>query len=70
MLEGKNKMQKIQYDSFYKFAVSIGVALIIVPVLILRYIVSGEYGLLISAEEKTCFVRNQQYYLKNGLQLL
>ena len=36
-------MDKLQYDSFYKFIVSVGIVLIVAPLFCLHYLVSGEY---------------------------
>lgn len=44
-------MNKIQYDSFYKFLVSIGVILIIAPLFALYYIISGTYNIILSKTE-------------------
>lgn len=44
-------MDKIQYDSFYKFLVSIGVILIIAPLFALNYIISGTYNIILSKTE-------------------
>lgn len=44
-------MKQIQYDTFYKFIVSIGIILIITPILGFHYILSGSYDIIISADE-------------------
>lgn len=44
-------MEKLQYDSFYKFLVSIGLILILTPLFCLYYIVSGSYNILLSKNE-------------------
>lgn len=43
-------MEKLQYDSFYKFLVSLGVILIALPVVALVFIVNGEILLLSQVE--------------------
>lgn len=44
-------MDNLQYDSFYKFIVSVGIVLIVAPLFCLHYLVSGSYDILISQEE-------------------
>jgi len=44
-------MNKLQYDSFYKFIVSIGTLLIAAPVLGIYYLFTGSYDILISEQE-------------------
>lgn len=44
-------MEKLQYDSFYKFLVSIGLILFVAPLFCLYYIVSGSYDILLSKNE-------------------
>jgi len=44
-------MNKLQYDSFYKFTVSIGTLLITTPVLGIYYLFTGTYDILISEQE-------------------
>lgn len=44
-------MGKLQYDSFYKFIVSIGILLIVTPFLFLHFWLSGSYDLMISQHE-------------------
>lgn len=44
-------MDKLQFDSFYKFLVSIGIVLIISPVFLLHYLISGSYDIMITEEE-------------------
>ena len=44
-------MDKLQYDSFYKFIVSVGVILIIAPLFCLHYLVSGSYDIIMTEEE-------------------
>ena len=44
-------MDKLQFDSFYKFLVSIGIVLIITPVFLLHYLISGSYDIIITEEE-------------------
>lgn len=44
-------MDKLQYDSFYKFIVSVGVLLIVAPILLLHFWISGSYDLTISQQE-------------------
>ena len=39
-------MEKLQYDSFYKFLVSLGVILIALPIVALVFVVNGEILLL------------------------
>ncbi len=43
-------MEKLQYDSFYKFLVSLGVILIALPIVALVFIVNGEILLLSQVE--------------------
>lgn len=50
--EGRIKnMEKLQYDSFYKFIVSVGAVLIAAPVIGLYYLLSSSYGINISKQE-------------------
>lgn len=44
-------MDKLQYDSFYKFIVSVGVILIVAPLFCLHYLVSGSYDIIMTEEE-------------------
>lgn len=44
-------MDKLQFDSFYKFLVSIGIILIITPVFLLHYLISGSYDIVITEAE-------------------
>lgn len=44
-------MEKLQFDSFYKFLVSLGVGLFVVPFFFVNQMLSGKYDLLISQEE-------------------
>lgn len=44
-------MEKLQFDSFYKFLVSIGVILIISPAFLLHYLISGSYDIVITEDE-------------------
>ena len=44
-------MDKLQYDSFYKFLVSLGIILIAAPVLCLYFVVNNQEQLLISQNE-------------------
>ena len=44
-------MDKLQYDSFYKFIVSIGIVLIVAPLFCLHYLVSGSYDIIMTQEE-------------------
>lgn len=44
-------MNKLQYDSFYKFIVSIGTLLIAAPVFGIYYLFTGSYDVLISRQE-------------------
>ena len=44
-------MDKLQYDSFYKFIVSVGIVLIVAPLFCLHYLVSGSYDIIITQEE-------------------
>lgn len=39
-------MDKLQYDSFYKFLVSLGIVLITLPILVLLYILNADYILI------------------------
>ena len=51
VINGENAMDNLQYDSFYKFIVSVGIVLIVAPLFCLHYLVSGSYDILISQEE-------------------
>ena len=44
-------MDNLQYDSFYKFIISVGIVLIVAPLFYLHYLVSGSYDIMISQEE-------------------
>lgn len=44
-------MNKLQYDSFYKFIVSIGTLIIAAPVLGIHFLFTGSYDILISEQE-------------------
>ena len=44
-------MDKLQFDSFYKFLVSIGILLIIAPIFLLHFLISGSYDIVISETE-------------------
>ena len=44
-------MDKLQYDSFYKFIVSVGVILIVAPLFCLHYLISGSYDIIMTQEE-------------------
>lgn len=44
-------MDNIQYDSFYKFIVSIGIILVIAPLFCLHLLISGTYDIIISKLE-------------------
>ena len=44
-------MDKLQYDSFYKFIVSVGVLLIVAPMFLLHFWISGSYDSTISQQE-------------------
>ena len=44
-------MDKLQYDSFYKFIVSVGIVLTIAPLFCLHYLISGSYDIIITQEE-------------------
>lgn len=39
-------MDKLQYDSFYKFLVSLGIVLITLPIFVLLYILNADYILI------------------------
>jgi hypothetical protein len=41
-------MDKLQYDSLYKFLVSIGAILIVAPIIGVFYLLTGSYDILIS----------------------
>jgi hypothetical protein len=47
----RTKMNKLQYDSFYKFIVSIATLLITAPVLGIYYLFTGSYDILLSEQE-------------------
>lgn len=44
-------MEKLQYDSFYKFIVSVGFLLIVAPVFLLHFWMSGIYDLAITQQD-------------------
>lgn len=44
-------MEKLQYDSFYKFIVSVGVLLIVAPFFLLHFWMSGTYDLEITQQD-------------------
>ena len=44
-------MDNLQYDSFYKFIVSVGVVLIVAPLFCLHYLISGSYDIIMTQEE-------------------
>lgn len=44
-------MGKLQYDSFYKFIVSVGFLLIVAPVFLLHFWMSGIYDLAITQQD-------------------
>lgn len=44
-------MDKLQYDSFYKFIVSVGIVLIAAPIFCLHFLVSGSYDIIMTQEE-------------------
>jgi hypothetical protein len=44
-------MDKLQYDSFYKFIVSVGIVLIVAPIFCLHFLVSGSYDIIMTQEE-------------------
>lgn len=44
-------MEKLQYDSFYKFIVSVGALLIVAPVFLLHFWMSGIYDLAITQQD-------------------
>ncbi|MHA9740117.1 hypothetical protein [Robinsoniella peoriensis] len=44
-------IENLQYDSFYKFIVSIGTILIVAPIIGLHYLVSGSYDIILSKQE-------------------
>lgn len=43
-------IENLQYDSFYKFIVSIGTILIVAPIIGLHYLVSGSYDIILSKQ--------------------
>lgn len=51
VISGEKTMDNLQYDSFYKFIVSVGIVLIVAPLFCLHYLVSGSYDIIISQEE-------------------
>lgn len=44
-------MNKLQYDSFYKFLVSVGIILITAPIIGIYYYFTGTYDIIITQEE-------------------
>lgn len=50
-INGENVMDNLQYDSFYKFIVSIGTVLVIVPLFCLHFLISGSYDIIISKSD-------------------
>lgn len=47
----KQIMDNLQYDSFYKFIVSVGIILIVAPLFFLHYLVSGSYDIIMTQDE-------------------
>lgn len=70
-------MEKLQYDSFYKFLVSVGVILVTGPFFGIYYLLSGAFDIKVSAEDfsklasesqdlflkKTALINNTYFYL-------
>lgn len=56
-------MEKLQYDSFYKFLVSLGVILITLPILAMVFIATGDV-ILVSQNE----YENLSYFSQNAIQ--
>lgn len=44
-------MDKIEYDSFYKFIVSMGIGLVVIPIVGSYYLISNSYSIIISEEK-------------------
>lgn len=57
-------MDKLQYDSFYKFVVSVGVFLIITPLIGVYYILSNSKQLLISQADYNALSTNSLCFLQ------
>lgn len=61
-------MDKLQYDSFYKFLVSLGIILIALPALVLIYLVNDDFTLISQTDYDALSIYSQQR-LKNYEQL-
>lgn len=44
-------MDKIEYDSFYKFIVSMGIGLVVIPIVGSYYLISNSYNIIVSEEK-------------------
>lgn len=51
LAELENKMNQIEYDSFYKFLVSIGIILLVLPIILFVFILKEPFDLLVTTEE-------------------
>lgn len=63
-------MQQLQYDSFYKFLVSVGIALVAAPIALLLFLISGKEDLLISQEEMASLCAESAEIIQLKLQYL
>lgn len=63
-------MEKLQYDSFYKFIVSLGIILIVSPTLAFYYLMSDEFTSIISTKKfNTLTETSQEIILKQSMLL-
>ena len=70
-------MDKLQYDSFYKFIVSVGIILIVAPLFCLHYLISGSYDIIITQEDannllpiSSDLLNTKMQYIQNILKYL
>lgn len=63
-------MQQLQYDSYYKFIVSSGIALLVAPTALLLYLISGKEILLIKQEDMEALCTESRTLLHIKLQYL
>ena len=63
-------MDKLQYDSFYKFLVSLGTILIATPIFCLYFVVNNQEHLLISKNEYETLTESSLYLLQEREKIL
>lgn len=68
-------MDKLQFDSFYKFIVSLGIVFITAPVIFVYFLISNSYGLILSNQEYTqlsemsiSFINTKLKWINIGIQ--